>query len=58
MWLSRVRTLHSVLENAGLIPGLAQWVKDLAGLQASEEVAAVAWIWCGRGRGRGWQLQL
>ena len=26
----RVKTLHSVHEDAGLIPSLAQWVKELA----------------------------
>ena len=31
MWLSGIRTRHSDHENAGLIPGLAQWVKDLIG---------------------------
>ena len=27
-WLSRLRTKHSVHEDAGLIPGLTCWVKD------------------------------
>ena len=28
LWLSKLRTKHSVYENAGLIPDLAQWVKE------------------------------
>ena len=32
-------------EKSGSIPGLAQWVKDLALLQAVAYVAVVAWIW-------------
>ena len=35
LWLSRLRTQHSVRENVGLIPSLTQWVKDLALLQAA-----------------------
>ena len=34
LWLSRLRTQRSVHEDAGLIPGLTQRVKDLALLQA------------------------
>ena len=30
LWLSRLRTQHSVHEDEGLIPGLTQWVKDRA----------------------------
>ena len=29
LWLSRLRTQHCVCEDAGLIPGLTQWIKDL-----------------------------
>ena len=28
MWLSGLRSRHSVFEDVGLIPGLPQWVKD------------------------------
>ena len=30
LWLSRLRVQHIVREEAGLIPSVAQWVKDLA----------------------------
>ena len=30
LWLSRLKTQHSLHEDAGLIPGLTQWLNDLA----------------------------
>ena len=35
LWLSRSRSRHNVCEDPGSIPGLSQWVKDLALRQAS-----------------------
>ena len=35
LWLSRLRTHHSVCEDVGLIPGLIQWVNDMALPQAT-----------------------
>ena len=46
MWLSRLRTRHCLPEDVGLIPGLAQWVKDLPCnklLQRSDPV--LPWLW-------------
>ena len=36
LWLSGLRTRHSVYEDVGLILGLTQWVKDPGWL----------WLWC------------
>ena len=35
LWLSRLRTQHCLCEDARSIPGLTQWVNDLALAQAA-----------------------
>ena len=52
MWLSGLRTRHSVREDSGLIPGLHQWVKDPVLLQAMVYVGhrcgsdlTLLWLW-------------
>ena len=58
MWLRGLRIQHSVSEDLGSVPGLAQWLKDLVLTQDDAWVVDVARIWCGCGCGCGLQLQL
>ena len=45
MWLIGLRMQQSICEDAGSIPSLFQWVKDLALPQAATGVTDVAPIW-------------
>ena len=50
MWLSGLRKQHSVCEDVSLIPGLAQWVKDLVATSCSvghtySPDPMLQWLW-------------
>ena len=54
-WVKNPTSIH---EDVSSIPGLCQWVKDLALVQAVAYVADMGGIPCYCGCGVGWQLQL
>ena len=53
MWLSGLKTWHSLHEDVSTIPGLAQWLKDLALPKSAAQIPNVAKICCCCGCGIG-----
>ena len=45
LWFSGLRIQHSVWEDKGSVPGLAQSVKDPVLPQAEARVTDATWIW-------------
>ena len=46
LWLSGFRTRHSICEVAGSIPGLTQWVKNLASCGVGHRCGSdLEWLW-------------
>ena len=54
-WVKNPTSIH---EDAGLVPGLTQWIRDPALPQAVLKVTDAAGMPCCCGSGAGWQLQL
>ena len=55
LWLTGLRSQHSVHEDAGSVCGLTRWVKALALPQTAAQITDAAWIPRCCGCGVGWQ---